>query len=472
MNTTTQISVQVPDPALRREVEALSRELPGLALAQDAGPAGVAFLAVEGDGRAALAESARLTASGQVREVFLAGAVPSPEFLLAAMRQSVQEYLVRPLGRDELAAALRRFQARWPRLAAPAPAAAPHPAFSQAGPAPAPTPFQRSRGGRILAVVAARSGAGATTLAVNLALAAQAGGQANGQNGGQNGSQTRPGRAVLVDLRRGLGESPLFLDLECAYTWAEAAENIHRLDDTFLDSVLTRHASGLAVLPAPGPHAPDQAAPGRMSPAAEAEALGRVIGELSRRFPLVVVDAGAGVDRTLLAALAQAHPAGARAGADCGSASGAGLDLVLVLPLSLPGLVSGRRALEALDRAVPELGATVRLALNRQVEGSDLEPEEAGEALGRPVSWVLPEDSRAALAALNQGQPLSQAAPKSALAKAVARMARDLNLCAPDAAGTGRFSLAGLFRSRRAAAISAAGTGAGTGAGADAPLGV
>ena len=242
-----------------------------------------------------------------------------------------------------------------------------------------------------------------------------------------------PGRVVLVDLRRGSGEVPLFLDLDSAYTWAEAAENIHRLDDTFLASVLTRHASGLMVLPGPGAEVP-----ARLAPGPEAEALARVLADLTRRFDLVVVDAGSGLDHTALTVLEKAR------------------DLVLVLPLSLPGLVRARRTLEALVLADPDLAARTRLAVNRHLPGADIEPEEAGEALGRPISWLLPEDSRAALAALNQGLPLAQAAAKSPLTKALARMARDLNPSAKSGAkgsaeseGAGRFSFFGLLRSRQ-----------------------
>ena len=52
----------------------------------------------------------------------------------------------------------------------------------------------------------------------------------------------------LADLFR---EIPLFLEMAPKFHWGEITKNIERLDETFLNNVLTRHRTGIQVLPSP-----------------------------------------------------------------------------------------------------------------------------------------------------------------------------------------------------------------------------
>ncbi len=88
----------------------------------------------------------------------------------------------------------------------------------------------------MIAVAGATGGVGTTSLAVNLGciLAAD------------------PGNSVaLVDIDLCLGDADVFLDTIPDYTLLDVAQNVTRLDFTLLKRSLTKHSSGLYLLPRP-----------------------------------------------------------------------------------------------------------------------------------------------------------------------------------------------------------------------------
>ncbi|MBA4358324.1 MAG: hypothetical protein C0405_11445, partial [Desulfovibrio sp.] len=306
--TVVAVTVVAVDEQRRAALAAALAALAGLEVLPSAAArqADLTLLALGADVQADMALAAGLIGKGLAGQdvaapvvlapVILVGPTPAPELLLAAMRAGISEYLAEPVREADLRAALERLHGRRSQSAQ---AQAQSPAQSQA---PAP-------GGRILLVLGAKGGIGATTVAVNLADAL---------------NRLGPGRTALLDLAQPQGETPIFLDLEHAYTWADVAQNIERLDATYLESVMARHHSGLAVLPGPG----------FSSEAALAPAVLRQILELLRRsYAQVVIDlgtgAGAGQDGAAMEALSMAD------------------EVLLVLDLSLPCLARAKRFLEA-----------------------------------------------------------------------------------------------------------------------------
>ena len=57
--------------------------------------------------------------------------------------------------------------------------------------------------------------------------------------------------SVLVDLDLSLGDADVFLDTIPDYTWLMSCRTSRRLDFTLLKRSLTKHASGLYLLPRP-----------------------------------------------------------------------------------------------------------------------------------------------------------------------------------------------------------------------------
>jgi pilus assembly protein CpaE len=315
------------------------------------------------DPSARLAELAGLLERGVVREVILLGEKPDPELLIRAMRAGIKEFLSLPLQDGELEEALARISGRLPGDGA-----------------------GEGKNGQVLSVVGASGGLGATTLAVNLAWELQA---------------LKPGSTVLVDLRRPEGEIPLFLDLEYSYTWGEVAENITRMDQTFLRSVLAEGENGLRILPGPSAGQWPQ-------PTASAEAIRECLQGLCEMFEYVVVEDNRGLDavseQVLQASSVQ----------------------WLLMSLSVTGLARGKRHLDEAARLDSKSHERTRLAVCKTVKGGEIGTEEAGEVLGKAVALVIPEDLPSTLSCINQGRPLAAAAPKSPVLKAVRREAREI----------------------------------------------
>ncbi len=346
--------------------------------------AGLTLLALGVDPAADLALMGRLSEQGQAEAVLapvmLVGPAPAPELLLAAMRAGITEYLPEPVAEVDLRAAYARLQAR--RILSN-PAAQ---TFQGQGQGQAPAP---GNGGRILLVLGAKGGVGTTTVAVNLADAL---------------TRLGTGRTALVDLAQPQGETPIFLDLEHTYTWADVAQNIERLDATYLESVMARHHSGLAVLPAPGFQAES---------ALEPAVLRQILELLRRSYAQVIVDAGTGHDEAALEALDLAD------------------EVLLVLDLSLPCLARAKRFLEAVRASRPQLLSRLRLVANRKTSESDIGTAEAEGILQQRIAFAVVNDYKSALSAINQGKTLAEADPRSAMAKGLAAMARDLCQSAP-----------------------------------------
>ncbi|WP_461211317.1 AAA family ATPase [Desulfocurvus sp. DL9XJH121] len=325
-------------------------------------PAGLVILELDG-AAGGLDRAERLVAEGRAAEVFVTSTVKDPDLIIAAMRAGVSEFLAWPLEPKDLAAALDRFTARRgkaPETRAPS------------GPK-----------GRLVHVLGVKGGVGATTLAVNLAAEVR---------------RAAPDRGVaLVDAALPLGEIPLFLDLDYAYTWAEAVRDTSRLDATFMEGLMVRHASGLDVLCAPD-HIEDAAS---LRP----DGLAAALKLLRTMYPLVVVDGSPYLDDLSLAAVREAD------------------EVLLVTELSLPGLSVVRRLLESFANLDQGLSDKVRLVVSRHQARGGIDPAEAEKLLGVPVFHKIANDYPGTLEAVNQGAPLFQAAPKSPAAKDIAALA-------------------------------------------------
>ena len=129
------------------------------------------------------------------------------------MRAGAKEFLTQPLKPEDLAAALQRV------------------ARQKHGSRPG-----NPHGCKVIAVTGATGGVGTTSLAVNLGCALAA---------------DKDNSVVLLDLDLALGDADVFLDTIPEYTLSDVAQNIGRLDLTLLKRSLTKHDSGLYLLPRP-----------------------------------------------------------------------------------------------------------------------------------------------------------------------------------------------------------------------------
>jgi pilus assembly protein CpaE len=271
----------------------------------------------------------------------------------------VHEYIYKPLTRDHVA---RLF-----------------------GPAIAGAVVEREaagRGGRVVSVLNARGGAGATTVAANLAL--------------EIAAATRS-HVALVDLHLRGGTVGLSLGVKPGSGLRIALEHPDRVDALFLERAAIPVGERVRVIAAEEPM--------DAAPMASAESVKRLLDLLRHRFNTIVVDLRSppgGVEKAVMSASRQ------------------------VLITFGPDVAGVRDSL-ALKRMVLAQGAGSHplLVLNRLGIPGGLTLPLVQEGLGGRPDCVLPWQPKQILRALNLGQPASVACP--ALKRALAPLVREVS---------------------------------------------
>jgi pilus assembly protein CpaE len=234
-----------------------------------------------------------------------------------------------------------------------------------------------SQRGRLVAVFSPKGGAGTTTIAVNLAIAASHGGSS---------------APILVDADLPFGDVAITLGLDPTNSLADATGA--DIDQTRLRSLLvTESASGLRTLLAP-------ADPARAEVVSSADVIRTL--ELCRQIaPLVVVDTSSAFDEVTLSILDQAD------------------DVIVVASPDVTTVKNAKVALDTLHRLGVGQSHTY-LVLNRVLPKPLLPVSDVERVLGLKAHTV-PEDDTVADAA-HAGRPLVRD-PKSKAAKAIAALA-------------------------------------------------
>jgi pilus assembly protein CpaE len=359
MSSDTTVRLEIRSEPVRAEIAAIVQSVRGLALATGKGPADLLILEIGADPMQDFELVQQLVQSGAVREVYLTSARSEPEVLLHALRAGAKEFFVQPLKAAEVRATLERSAAQ---------AAA------------------CRRNGQVIYLAGSKGGVGTTTVAVNLAAGLRA-----------LGEQTA---VAVIDMNLLFGEVPLFLDVDPAFNWGEVAKNITRLDATYLMSVLTRHSSGVYVLPAPSQL-------DRLH-AATPDTVERLLRVMREEFDYIIVDGGQSIDEISLKIMELSNT-------------------VLVLSiLSLPCLINVRRLLETFKRLGFPREERVRVVVNRFQKHAGITLKEAVEGIGRPIAWTIPNDFAATMSCINQGKLLREVAPRAEVTRNLQELAQSL----------------------------------------------
>ncbi|NSY39049.1 AAA family ATPase [Leisingera sp. ANG59] len=322
---------------------------------------------------AAVKEMLRHT-GGAARILALADASMPFADLRLLTEAGVQDVLPETASADEMAAVIRKcLKAEEPQSA---------PGGSTRG----------SREGMVIAVSQSCGGAGATTLAVNLAdcLTRRRGLR----------RQEAEFKVALLDLDLQFGAVGSFLDLppnRCLY---ELASEGFVPDNVFAEQSMSEAAPGLWVLAAPAEIAPLNA----LKP----EQVQALVAHLRQRFDFVVV----GLPRALAEWLTPVLEASER--------------LLMVTGSSVPAISQARRLLDFYSEASMSLQTDIVISRERKPLIAASHHKEASKLLQKPFKYWLPNDPSAAAAAADRGRPLSAAAGRSSLARAIQRLSRDL----------------------------------------------
>lgn len=284
--------------------------------------------------------------------------------ILRAMRSGAKEFLTQPVSGEELVAALERIvQAR-------------------SGGA------RKVRGCTSIAVAGASGGVGSTSLAVNIGCALAA---------------DESNSVALIDLDMAVGDADVFLDAIPDYTLVDVAENISRLDFSLLKKSMTKHSSGLYLLPRPV-NLQDV-------PLISPEDFGRVVGLLKATFSHLIFDLSKSYSDVDMVAMRESK------------------HVMLVTQLDLPCLRNVVRLLMSFDQDQSEgMSEKVRVVVNRMgLDNEHIGLKKAQETINTEIFGKIPNDYRSMAEARNNGVPLTVQAPKAAITKAVINLAESLD---------------------------------------------
>src|SRR6202795_5184336 len=268
--------------------------------------------------------------------IFANGSMLQPTTIVASMRAGAGEYLDDSTGTEALLEALTRFSSN----------------------------RTRTRGGvgkaRIFTFLSAKGGAGATTAAVNTAVALQ----------------ETYGSVVLVDFAP-IGHAQLHLNLRPNFGVPDALENLHRLDASLLEGLMTISKDGLHLLAGPQQPYPSIPTPGELA---------RLFDLLASYYRYVVVDASSRLDATtrLLSDLSNA--------------------VLMVAHTDVVSLWSAGRIHAFLEEGTGR--DRLRMVINRFKKIPGFTDEDVEKATQCKVLWKVPNSFQAISPSIDHGSPV------------------------------------------------------------------
>lgn len=312
---------------------------------------------------------AGLVAQSAAPPVLLIGKHLPAGLVRSLLRHKRSDVLEAPYAPEQLLASLEGL------LAAPVPATA-------AEPAPAPGSAHKSR---CWAITGAVGGAGATTVAVEVATALA--------------SRTRKARGVcLIDLNLADGAAAAYLGATPTLRLGELGAAAERIDASMLQAFVVPVFKSLDLLAAV--REPDG------FDLASRESVLRILDVACELYDWVIVDMPRHRRAWTLEALS-------------------GCDEVLVVSeLTVPALIAARSLSDEIQAALPS-GHTPRIVLNRlaaRVFGPAPSMAEAERALQRKAEAGISSDWEAAAASVNLGGPISQHRPRSRIVRDIATL--------------------------------------------------
>ena len=356
-NNTIQIKIEVKKPGLRKKLDEIICSVEGMhvQMSHDTRRADLLIFELGIDIDKEFQHIQSLLNSDAAAEVFLISENSDPAVLMQAIKTGAKEFFTLPLKEEEVKQALKELKKKIKRA----------------------NRRNSPKIGQIITVVGSKGGIGTTTVAVNLAV---------------NLAQKKSVQSVaLIDMNMMFGEIPLFLEIKPGYHWGEIVKNISRLDSTFLMNTLSKHSSGIHILPSPGSL--------NGSASVAPEMMGHLAGFMQKLFDFVIIDAGQSANEITLKVLEMSD------------------NILLMSLLSLPCISNTNKLLQSISDLgfLPE--ERIRIVINRYLTKSEISLQDAEESIHKKIFWTIPNDYDTTMSAINNGKPLSEIAAKAQITR-------------------------------------------------------
>ena len=323
----------------------------------------VAIINLDEDHEKSLELIQQLTQTAPGCQIIAVSTSNDGQLILGTMRAGAREFVTAPVNGEELVHA-----------------------FDRIGQSQASAAGTKSRGCRIISIAGSGGGVGSTSIAVNLGCAL---------------AMDEANSVALIDLDVALGDADVFLDTIPDYTLSDVSQNISRLDFTLLKRSLTKHASGLYLLPRPVQL--------QDSSTITPDDLQRVIGLLKATFSHVIIDLSKSYSALDLLALQESE------------------HVFLMTQLDLPCLRNVVRLMMSFVE-IEGLKDKTHIVVNRVgLDVGQISLKKAKETIGGEIFWQIPNDYRVMSEVRNNGVPLIQQAPKSNITQSIVGLAAAIN---------------------------------------------
>ena len=215
--------------------------------------------------------------------------------------------------------------------------------------------------GQVIVVTGHKGGSGATTVAVNLAVAM---------------AELTSENLILVDLGRPFPDVGNFLDLEPTYSILDLARNLSEVDQSFIQRIIQPYGNNLMIL--------HGCVDFREQDSIELEALEKIFAILRGLYKYIIVDLSHWMDDFFLHVVMEA-------------------DMVLMLTgLTVPDLRNLKRLWPAFLEWYQDR-RKIKLVVNRYDRSSGLQLRDLEQMMQQPVFATLPSDYFIMMEALNLG---------------------------------------------------------------------
>ena len=322
----------------------------------------VGLVVMDGDLQKSLQLVTNVSLASPECELLVVSSSTDGGVILQAMRAGAKEFLSAPVKIEDLVASIGRIADR---------------RFGDGK--------TKTRQTEVYTFVGASGGVGSTTIGVNVGTVL---------------AHDKSKNVALIDFDLPLGDADVLLDSIPEYTLLDVAENVTRLDITLLKRSMTRHSSGLFLLPRP----PQLEDIGRVVE----EDMRRVIGLMKASFSHVLIDLSKSFSPIDIAAMEMATK------------------VIVVIQLDLACLRNTVRLLSSLD-SNEAIRDKIAIVVNRAgTLGSQISTKKIREALGREVYWEIPNNHKVAAESRDQGIPFTQNSSKSNLSISVGGLAEKL----------------------------------------------
>ena len=285
----------------------------------------------------------------------------SADFLMRAMRAGVREVLPAPLSATTVQAAVQ--------------SARTHPAFGAR---------QRTAMGRVVAVIPAKGGAGATFLATNLAFALS----------------RQQKRVAVIDLNLYFGDASLFLgDRIAVSSVADLSRQTYYLDATLLDASMVKVSDNLHVLPAP--ESPEDVQD------VSSSGIEKIVNLARSQYDFVILDLSGALDPVAVKALDLSDT------------------IYLTLQLNLPFLRAAKR-MASVFRGLGYPKEKLNVVINRFEKRGEISLSDVEKSTLLRVTRTIPNSHDACTASVNQGVPMLELLPQDSVSRALRDWAQEL----------------------------------------------